>query len=328
MAREPPTERAEPENRAMQQRQALGERVAAGDVRNFVREDGVEFRGFPIAPAGGKQNRGAAHAECYWHGEQLRFSQARRRCAQAGCAREKMQAREGVRVFDQLRFSFQAPAQDYAERQAHQHEDCDREIDCSRGCEPRKWATGLRVCSRRIRGLRHARCVRRFGRVRRIHRVRRMAGVGECAKLRGARMRYLIDADRAGMNLGRRRDFRGRLRGNELRGQRHKHRKRRQQQTEQRHRERHEREPSRQMASRRATLRTRKAARTSPATHANASERAAGCKTCAAKFAEASRTGLTIMTSPPCAEWSCARRFSASGARAGGGRARRCPPCR
>ena len=53
-------------------------------------------------------------------------------------------------------------------------------------------------------------------------------------------MRYLVNADRAVMDLRSRRDFRdGSRRGNESRDERHKHRKRRQQQTKQRHRKRH-----------------------------------------------------------------------------------------
>ena len=50
MAVEPPGERAEPEDGAMQKRQALGERVVTGYVRDFVGEDGVELGVIPFAP--------------------------------------------------------------------------------------------------------------------------------------------------------------------------------------------------------------------------------------------------------------------------------------
>ena len=81
---EPPTERAEPKNRAMQKRKTFGESVAAGDVRNFVRENGVEFGRFPFAPGGGKQNRGIFGAKGDRDREELRFGEARvvRSCAE------------------------------------------------------------------------------------------------------------------------------------------------------------------------------------------------------------------------------------------------------
>src|ERR1700691_1190121 len=145
MPREPPAERAEPKDRAMKKREAFGERVAADDVRDFMSQYGVEFGGFPFAPAGGEQNGGATHAEGDWHGEQIGFGQARRG-AQACCATEKIQARHAVRVCNTLRFPFEAAPQDYAEREAHQHEDRHSEIQRDRGGEPWKWATGLRGC--------------------------------------------------------------------------------------------------------------------------------------------------------------------------------------
>ena len=48
VAVEKPGERAEPEDGAMQKRQALGERVAAENVGEFMREDGVELGGVPV----------------------------------------------------------------------------------------------------------------------------------------------------------------------------------------------------------------------------------------------------------------------------------------
>ncbi len=65
MAVEPPGERAEPEDGAMQKRETLSERVVTRDVRDFVSEDGVELGVVPFTPVGGQKNSGAQHA----HGE-------------------------------------------------------------------------------------------------------------------------------------------------------------------------------------------------------------------------------------------------------------------
>src|SRR5580700_8647080 len=74
---EPPAEWAEPEDCAVQQREALGECVAASDVRNFMREDRVEFCWFPFAPRGGQQDGGMPYAEGHWDREEFRFGEAR-----------------------------------------------------------------------------------------------------------------------------------------------------------------------------------------------------------------------------------------------------------
>src|SRR5271167_585091 len=53
-AMQPPTERAEPEDGAVQERKALGKRVAANDVREFVGDHGVKRGRVPFAPFGRK----------------------------------------------------------------------------------------------------------------------------------------------------------------------------------------------------------------------------------------------------------------------------------
>ena len=65
-----------------------------------------------------------------------------------------------------------------------------------------------------------------------------------------------------------------------------------------------------------------------PAMQASASERIAGSTRWPRKPEDASRTWAMLMTSLPCAERLCVRRFSARDARAVCGRGRRCPPCR
>jgi hypothetical protein len=74
---EPPGERAEPENRAMQKRQALSESVAAGEVRYLVRDDGVELGIVSLGPVGGQQNHGAQSAHGDRHGNQFGFGNLR-----------------------------------------------------------------------------------------------------------------------------------------------------------------------------------------------------------------------------------------------------------
>lgn len=125
---EPPTEGAEPKNRAMQKRKAFGERVAAGDMRNFVRENGVELGRFPFAPSGGKQNRGIFYAEGDRDRQEFRFGEARR-CAQLGCACEGVQARERLRIVNRIRVAFQAAAEADSQEQAREEEDCDGCVD-------------------------------------------------------------------------------------------------------------------------------------------------------------------------------------------------------
>ncbi len=152
--------------------------------------------------------------------------------------------------------------------------------------------------------------------------------VAERANLRRVRMRYLIHADRAGAARLCRHDFRRPLRTNESCGERHKYGQRRQQQTQQRHREGHHAAPSAKSPGAvrrcaRGTLqapvqrrrRTRGNARRAP-------QRAPR------NFRTRRESALRIMAWPPSGERSCARRFFASGARAGGDPARRCPPCR
>ena len=73
VAVKPPGERAEPEDRAVKQGKTLSEGVAAGNVRNFVRYDGVELRVFPLAPGGGQQNGGAQRAHRDRHGNHFGF---------------------------------------------------------------------------------------------------------------------------------------------------------------------------------------------------------------------------------------------------------------
>jgi hypothetical protein len=56
VAVKPPGERAEPEDGAVQQGKTLSEGVAAGNVRDFVGDNGVELSVVPLAPGGGQQN--------------------------------------------------------------------------------------------------------------------------------------------------------------------------------------------------------------------------------------------------------------------------------
>src|SRR4029077_8981919 len=70
---QPPGKRAEPENHAVQKRKALGESVAPRNVRHLVRDDSVELRVVPIAPAGRKQHYGAQNAHRDRYGDEFGF---------------------------------------------------------------------------------------------------------------------------------------------------------------------------------------------------------------------------------------------------------------
>jgi len=70
---EPPGERAEPEDGAMQKGEMLGEGIAADDMRDFVDDDRVEFGVVPLAPVRGEQDHGTQGAQGYGHENQFGF---------------------------------------------------------------------------------------------------------------------------------------------------------------------------------------------------------------------------------------------------------------
>ena len=74
IAFEPPRQRAEPEDRAVNQRQALPEGVVPLDVRKLVSQYGCEFLVVPFVPTGGEQNHRFAHAHHQRHQKHLGFS--------------------------------------------------------------------------------------------------------------------------------------------------------------------------------------------------------------------------------------------------------------
>ena len=72
----------------MQQRKTLSEGIAAGNVRQFVSDDGVKLRIFPLAPGGGQDNGGTQRTHGDRHGNQLGFGSLRNGGkAPGGCAR-------------------------------------------------------------------------------------------------------------------------------------------------------------------------------------------------------------------------------------------------
>src|SRR5579864_2015098 len=77
MAVEPPRERAEPEDRAMQQGKTLRQSVTARNMRHLVCNYRVKLRVVPLPPGSGQQNRGAKCAHRNWDRNQLGFSNSR-----------------------------------------------------------------------------------------------------------------------------------------------------------------------------------------------------------------------------------------------------------
>ena len=123
MTVEPPGERAEPENCAMQQRKALGESVAAGDVGDFVGDDGVELGVVPFAPGGGQQNGGAQRAHGDRNGNQFGFGglRDRRPCPRRGRARRVFVVRRGSSIV--VRLAQQAAAEREADEEAREQKE-------------------------------------------------------------------------------------------------------------------------------------------------------------------------------------------------------------
>ena len=74
---QPPGERVEPEDRAVQQSNTLRERIQPSNMRKFVGEDGAEFIIVPSAPIGRKQNRRSPRSYGYRDGNPLRFPKPR-----------------------------------------------------------------------------------------------------------------------------------------------------------------------------------------------------------------------------------------------------------
>ncbi len=72
---EPPGERAEPEDGAVEKGKALSKSVAPRHVRHLVGDDGIELRVVPFLPANWQQDRRAERAHRDWHGDEFGFGQ-------------------------------------------------------------------------------------------------------------------------------------------------------------------------------------------------------------------------------------------------------------
>src|ERR1700686_3296551 len=132
MASKPPGERAEPEDGAVQQGKALSEGVAAGNVRDFVSDNGVELGVVPLAPGGGQQNGGAQRTHRNRNGNQFGFGGLRDGDkAPCGCARGESLSQAGI--VNWLRSLQQSPAERKAHEESREQNQSDGEIDS--GCD-------------------------------------------------------------------------------------------------------------------------------------------------------------------------------------------------
>ena len=136
VAVEPPRERAEPEEGAMQKGKTLGEGVAAGDVRNFVRHDGVELGIVPFAPGGGQQNGAASRADGERHDGQFGFGGLRNR-GKAPCRSACGESVSDAGIVDRLRGLQEAPGVCETDEKTREQNKCDDEINRGRDQVPR-----------------------------------------------------------------------------------------------------------------------------------------------------------------------------------------------
>jgi hypothetical protein len=84
MSVEPPRERTEPEDRTIHQRKTLRKSISSCDVRDLVRDNGVELLIVPTPPLAGKKNRGMDNAYRERHSDEFGFKGVRRRSKLGG----------------------------------------------------------------------------------------------------------------------------------------------------------------------------------------------------------------------------------------------------
>src|ERR1700751_1507143 len=102
MAVQPPCERVEPENRAIQHWAALCHRITTFNMRQFVGKHGIEFFAFPLSPVGGEQDCCLKSAHSQWDIDAFRSCQPWK-----VMSRERSELRHCRRVSDSFRVAQQ-----------------------------------------------------------------------------------------------------------------------------------------------------------------------------------------------------------------------------
>ena len=128
MSIEPPGERVEPEQGAMQKGKALGKSVATGYVRDLVSDDSVELVVVPFPPTGGEKNCGAPHAHREWYRNQVGLGCVRND-GEAGGAGACGEALNRAQIVDRFRGLQQAAAICETDEEAREQNQSDHEID-------------------------------------------------------------------------------------------------------------------------------------------------------------------------------------------------------
>ncbi len=131
---EPPSKRTEPEDCAMYQRKTLRKSISPCNVRDLVRDDGVELRIIPIAPGGGKQNRRPHYAHREWHRDEFGFERVWRR-SKFGGSRAGPQPQSQANVLNLDGGPQQPPTECEAHEEPCEKQQSDSEIEarCDRG---------------------------------------------------------------------------------------------------------------------------------------------------------------------------------------------------
>ena len=135
MAVEPPRQRTEPEDGAMDQSNALRESVAARDMREFVGEDGIKLGVVPLAPSRRQKNGGAQSADREWHRNMFGFEKRRSR-AEIRRMSAAVERKSRAGIVDALGGTQQAAGESESEQETPEQQGSDGQVEAEGNASP------------------------------------------------------------------------------------------------------------------------------------------------------------------------------------------------